>query len=62
MKELLAKLLDDDEDMLDLHLSAKAEEADARTSALQRMSMDASRPATTDGAAVCFSSLWATRK
>lgn len=57
MKELLAKLLDDDEDMLDLHLSAKAAEADARTSALQRMSMDASRPVTADGAAVSHSPL-----
>lgn len=51
MKELLAKLLDDEEDMADLHLSAKAAEADARTSALHRMSMDASRPVTVDGAA-----------
>ena len=50
MKELLAKLLDDDEDMLDLHLSAKAAEADARTAALQRLSLDASRPAAADGA------------
>lgn len=52
MKELLAKLLDDDEDMLDLHLTAKAAEADARTSALQRISMDASRAAAADIAAV----------
>lgn len=50
MKELLAKLLDDDEDMLDLHLSAKAAEADARTAALQRLSLDASRPAAADSA------------
>jgi hypothetical protein len=50
MKELLAKLLDDDEDMLDLHLSAKAAEADARTAALQRLSLDASRPGAADGA------------
>ena len=50
MKELLAKLLDDDEDMLDLHLSAKAAEADARTAALQRLSLDASRPAAANGA------------
>ena len=40
MKELLAKLLDDDEDMLDLHLSAAAAEADARSAALQRQPVD----------------------
>ncbi len=43
MKELLGKLLEDDEDMLDLNLRAKAYEADARSSALKRLSMDAGR-------------------
>ncbi len=41
LKELLEKLLDDDDDMLDLHLTAKAAEADARTAALAQLSADA---------------------